>query len=119
MSRDSFGPEVRSLARKLLLGYRIYFDRFGALNSDGRRLLAELCRYLVYEHPEMKEFVKRVRKEPTLENLAKLFSTILGEEEVRELIDIGIYGLYTDTISLHARSSRAREPSSKRRQSTL
>ena len=120
MARDSFGPEVRSLARKLLLGYRLYFDRFGALNSDGRRLLAELCRYLVYEHPELKRVVRRVRKNPTLENLSKLFSTILGEDEVANLVGLGIYGPYNSPPeALQARYSSKREPSSKRGQSTL
>ncbi len=91
----SFGPEVRNLLRKLLLGYRTYFDRFGALNSDGRKLLSELTRYLVHEHPEMKPLVQRVRKNPTLENVSKLAREVLGDEEVENLIKAALYGPYT------------------------
>jgi len=90
----SFGPEVKNLLRKLLLGYRKYFDRFGTLNSDGRRLLSELARYLIYEHPEMKPLVRRVRKNPTLENVSKLAREVLGREEVEDLLRISLYGLY-------------------------
>ncbi len=97
MSDRSFGPEVRSLLKKLLLGYWNYFDRYGVLNSDGRKLLAELLRYLVYEHPELKSLAKRVRKEPTLDNVAKLARVVLGEE-VEELVKLGIYGPYSYAI---------------------
>ena len=102
---QSFGPEVRSLLKKLLLGYHLYFDRFGVLNSDGRRLLAEVLRYLVYEHPELKPLARRVRKDPTLENVAKLARVVLGDE-VDELVDLGIYGPYSYEFPSSDDSSR-------------
>jgi len=104
MGKRSFGPEVRNLLRKLLLGYYLYFDRFGVLNSDGRRLLAEALRYLVYEHPELKSLARRVRKDPTLENVSRLARAVLGDE-VEELVRLGIYGPYSYNLPSSHRSS--------------
>ena len=81
--------------RKLLSGYQLYFDRHGALNSDGRRLLNEIIRLVVYEYPELKPLVKKVRKDPTLSNVVKLAEIFMDINEIRELVEIGIYGPYT------------------------
>jgi len=81
--------------RKLLSGYQLYFDKYGVLNSDGRRLLNEIIRLLIYEHPELKPLVKRVRKDPTLSNVVRLAEVFMDVNEVRELVETSIYGLYT------------------------
>jgi len=81
--------------RKLLSGYQLYFDRHGVLNSDGRRLLNEIIRLVVYEYPELKPLVKKVRKDPTLSNVVKLAEIFMDINEIRELVEIGTYGPYT------------------------
>lgn len=88
-----FGPDVHSLLRKLLLGFNLYFSR-NVLNSEGRKIFGEAVRMLVYEHPEYKAFISRVRRNPTLENVMKVARLVLGDE-ADELLKIGIYGLYT------------------------
>jgi len=93
--QDSQDRDVKSLLRKLLSGYQLYFDRHGVLNSDGRRLLNEIIRLLVYEYPELKPLAKKVRKNPTLSNVVKLAEVFMDINEVRELMEIGIYGPYT------------------------
>ena len=86
--------------RKLLLGYRLYFDKNGVLNSDGRRLLEEIAKFLVYEHPELKPLVRKVRKDPTLSNIIRLAEVFMSSEEIMELIEVGIYGLYKSSKDL-------------------
>lgn len=90
----SYGRDLKYLMRKLLLGYRLYFDKDGVLNSDGRRLLEEIARFLIYEHPELKPLVRKVRKNPTLSNVIRLAEAFMSSEEIKELVEIGIYGLY-------------------------
>ncbi len=94
------GREVRTLLLKLFKEFYRYFDTSTeTLNSDGRRLFEELARYLVYEHPELKPLVKKVRREPTLQNLLKLVDHVLGEREyAEELLSTAIYGPYTLTL---------------------
>ena len=88
----SFGPDVRSLARKLIAGYPLYFAR-DSLNSDGRKLFEEMARMLVYEHPELKGLVRRARRRPTLANVMKVVERVLGEE-ARELLKGAVEGPY-------------------------
>lgn len=56
-----FGPEVKNLLRKLLLGFNLYFSE-DVLNSDGRKLFHEVAKMLIYEHPEYKALISRVRR---------------------------------------------------------
>ena len=76
--RVEFGPDVKSLLRKLLEGYQIYFS-YDKLNSEGRKVFEEMARMLVYEHPEYKPMVKRVRRNPTLDNVLKIARLVLGD----------------------------------------
>jgi len=94
MNDKSFGKDLRFLMRKLLLGYRKYFTKSGVLNSDGRRLLEEILRFLVYEHPEYRDLAYKVRREPTLENIVKVAELFMERDEIEELISLGIYGPY-------------------------
>jgi len=72
--------------RKLLTEYRLYFDKNGVLNSEGRKLLEEMLRFLIYEHPEYKPLASKTRKEPTLSNVIKLAEVFMPLEEVEELL---------------------------------
>ncbi|PUA32531.1 MAG: hypothetical protein B7O98_07735 [Zestosphaera tikiterensis] len=72
--------------RKLLTEYRLYFDKNGVLNSEGRKLLEEMLRFLIYEHPEYKPLASKTRKEPTLSNVIKLAEVFMSLEEVEELL---------------------------------
>jgi len=89
----SVGPDVVRLARKLALGYRLYFSG-DALNSEGRKLFEEMARMLVYEHPELKGVVTRARRNPTLSNVLKVLERILGEE-AEKLVRGGVEGPYS------------------------
>jgi len=93
-----FGPDVKSLLRKLILGYSLYFSN-GILNSEGRKIFEELARMLIYEHPEYKSVVKKVRNNPTLENVLKIGRIVLGDEADR-LLELAIYGPYSYDIGI-------------------
>ncbi len=94
MTRLTFGPDVKSLLKKLILGYREYFSN-DILNSEGRKVFAELARMLVYEHPELKSVVRRVRRDPTLENVLRIARLVLGEKVTEELFSSVIQGPFT------------------------
>ncbi|OYT49886.1 MAG: hypothetical protein B6U73_04820 [Desulfurococcales archaeon ex4484_204] len=83
---------ARDYMRKLLRGYREYFGRGPALNSDGRRLLNDIVRELAKEGGELASIGRRVRRDPTLENVVKLARLMLGRE-ADELLAEGAYGL--------------------------
>ena len=89
---NDFGPDVRSLARKLIAGYLLYFAH-DSLNSDGRKLFEEMARMLVYEHPELKSLVRKARRRPTLDNVMKVVERVLGEE-AQELLRGAVEGPY-------------------------
>jgi hypothetical protein len=90
--RWSVGPDVVRLARKLALGYRLYFSG-DVLNSEGRKLFEEMARMLVYEHPELKGVVTRARRNPTLGNVLKVLERVLGDE-AEKLVREGVEGPY-------------------------
>ncbi len=88
-----FGRDIGALLRKLLIGYRRYFHN-DVLNSDGRKLFEEILRMTVYEHPELRRLVYRLRRDPTIDSVLKLAELVLGRDEALELYRIGVYGLY-------------------------
>ncbi len=92
-NRWSVGSDVVHLARKLALGYRLYFSG-DALNSEGRKIFEEMARMLIYEHPELKNIVKKARRNPTLGNVLKVLERILGEE-AEKLVREGVEGPYS------------------------
>ncbi len=98
MNSDGYGKDIKYLIKKLVKNYYRYFDKNGVLNSDGRRLLYELTRFLVYEHPEFKKFIQRLRKEPTLENILKLAEKVMDLDDVLRDLEESIYGPYTYTL---------------------
>jgi len=87
-----FGPDVVRLARKLALGYPLYFSH-DLLNSEGRKVFEEMARMLVHEHPELKGLVTRARRRPTLENVMKVVERVLGEDPW-ELVRSSVEGPY-------------------------
>lgn len=95
---ERFGREVKTLMRILLENIPMYFDKNLVLNSDGRRLLSQLLRYLLYEHHEYMYIVNEVRRNPTIENIIKLAKIILPSNEVNEILDLYFKGPYKYTI---------------------
>lgn len=69
---------VKSLLIELLTNVDKYFDKRLVLNSDGRRLLNKIIFSLLSSGFDDKKLVKSVRKEPTLENVIKLATVVLG-----------------------------------------
>lgn len=88
-----FGRVLQSLMRKLLRGYYLYFHN-DMLNSDGRRLFEEILKMLMYEHPEYRRLVYRVRRNPDLDNVIRVARLFLDEDEIHELLDTSINGFY-------------------------
>jgi len=90
------GSDVKSLMKKLILGYRLYFSN-DVLNSEGRKIFEELARMLVYEHPYYKALIRRVRRNPTLDNVLKVGEIVLGDE-IHELLSLAVYGPYKSIL---------------------
>ena len=88
-----FGKDIRALLRKLLLGYRQYFHN-DVLNSDGRKLFEEILRMTMYEHPELRRLIYRLRRDATINSVLKFAKIVLGEKEAEELYREGVYGIY-------------------------
>jgi len=42
---------------------------------------------LIYEHPELKPMIRRIRRNPTLDNVLKIARVVLGDE-VKELVQL-------------------------------
>jgi len=84
------GPDVKNLLRKLLKGYMQYFDN-DYMNSEGRKVFEEMARMLIYEHPEIKPTIRRIRRNPTLDNVLKLARRILGSEADKIVKTVGKY----------------------------
>ncbi|MCS7111723.1 MAG: hypothetical protein N3E36_07340 [Sulfolobales archaeon] len=89
-----FHQEIRNLMYKLLENIPLYFDKNLTLNSDGRKLLSQLLRYLLYEHREYRDLASEVRRNPTIENIIKLAKVVLPSKEVNKVLDIQFKGPY-------------------------
>ncbi|QOJ78525.1 hypothetical protein IG193_07150 [Infirmifilum lucidum] len=85
MRPPSFGRDVKTLARKLIIGRDKYFSD-DSFNSEGRKVFEELARMLVFEHPYYKKRVREVRRKGDFTTFIKLAEVILGEEEVKTLL---------------------------------
>ncbi len=84
-----WGPDIKYLFRKLIINYKLFFHG-DYVNSDGRRLLEELLRMIIYEHPEFRRRVYRVRRDPSIYNILKLVEDIVGPI---------VYDWFMETIS--------------------
>jgi hypothetical protein len=60
------------------------------LNSDGRRLLEEILKPTVRRYLYLNGIARKVRREPTLENILKLASIFMDDDEAEELIREGM-----------------------------
>lgn len=95
-------PEIRSwsagmdhsadLMRALLTRIKDYLSNDGSLNSDGRRLLRDIVREIAKNRRALMRLAKKVRKEPTLENVMRLARELL-REEADELLAASLWGL--------------------------
>ena len=82
----------RDLMRALLTRIRKYLSNDGTLNSDGRRLLRDIVREVAKNRRELMRLAKRVRKEPTLENVMRLARELMGDE-ADEVFAASLWGL--------------------------
>ncbi|MEM2022014.1 MAG: hypothetical protein QXP80_07310, partial [Zestosphaera sp.] len=64
--------EARTLVVKLLSDRRRFFDKNNVLNSDGRRLLSKVIKLVLRDRPELRDFLSKVRRDPTLDNVMRL-----------------------------------------------
>ena len=85
-----FREWMRSLIAKMLLGFGEYFSKDCVLNSDGRRLLEEILKPTVRRYPHLRGIARKVRREPTLENILKLASVFMDYDEAKELAKEGM-----------------------------
>ncbi len=82
---------AENLMRKLLMGYRIYFNH-DVLNSDGRRIFEDILRSMIYSKEYHPGLFKQARRNPCLENILKIAKILLPEDEIREIIMTSIEG---------------------------
>lgn len=93
----SFGPDVKALIRKLLVGYPLYFHN-DVLNSEGRKIFEELARMLIYEHPEYKPLIRRARRSREVKDILRIARLVIGDK-ADELLMMGIWGLYKEYLT--------------------
>ncbi len=94
MKRRTYGKDVKNLLYKLLIHHTQFFN-YDLMNSEGRKVFEEMARMLVYEHPEMKKMIVKIRRNPTLDNVVKLAKLVLGDE-ASNLPLLATQGLYYD-----------------------
>ncbi len=82
---------AKNLMRKLLRGYRIYFSN-DVLNSDGRKLLEDIVRSMIYSKEYHPGIIRSVRRNPSKENVLKLARILLDEEEIEDILKTSIEG---------------------------
>jgi len=81
---------VKNLLRKLLLNFRAYFSKDCTLNSDGRRVLNEIVRAVITNCPTYGRVAKAVRKNPTLEELRRLATLFISDDEFEDMLLAGM-----------------------------
>jgi len=86
LSKENNVKVIKALLSKLLINYREFFDKNGILNSEGRKVLEEVIRLILNTNPEYRNTIYRVRREPTLENVVRIASKYIPEEDIYELI---------------------------------
>ena len=79
------------LMRALLTKIREYLSNDGTLNSDGRRLLRDIVREIAKNRRGLMRLARRVRKEPSLENVMRLARKLIGDE-ADELLAEALWG---------------------------
>lgn len=96
-----FSKDIVYLMRKLLLGYNKFFHN-DVLNSDGRKVFETIAKILLYEHPEYKKIIYKVRRNPDLQNVMKIAELVLGNNAYELLsIGAGFKRLYINKDEVH------------------
>ncbi|MGC9072131.1 MAG: hypothetical protein ACP5HK_05495 [Acidilobus sp.] len=68
--------EIARVVEKLLTRYSLYFDKYEALNSDGRRLLATALRYARRATPQTRARLREALRDPSLKTVLKLAESL-------------------------------------------
>ena len=76
MKDDREVIEAITLCRRLVHERRLFFDNYGILNSDGRKLLNRIVRIVVKKVPMLRGVAVKARREPTFENVLKLLDLL-------------------------------------------
>ena len=75
----------------LLTKIRKFLSNDGTLNPDGRRLLRDIVREIAKNRKDLMRLAKKVRKEPSLENVMMLARRLIGDE-ADELLAEALWG---------------------------
>jgi hypothetical protein len=81
---------MRSLFSKLFLNYIEFFSKDGVLNSDGRRVLEEILRPSVKRYSRLRKIARRVRKDPTLENVMRIGEEFMPYDVMMKMVEAGM-----------------------------
>ncbi len=73
--------EIEPYIKQLLTNYQYYFSKDLVLNSEGRKLLNIIARIVMSKCKELSSTIKKLRKNPTLDNVLKLVDRALGSSE--------------------------------------
>ena len=76
MKQSQINLDIKSLLKILLSRDYKYFSN-GILNSDGRRLFEKIIKLLMQLNPKYKKRIKKLRKNPTIENIRNFAKDIL------------------------------------------
>ncbi|RLE55604.1 MAG: hypothetical protein DRJ40_07720 [Thermoprotei archaeon] len=74
--------DMKRTLRNMLKNFRLYFDKYDRLNSEGRALLCKVARIAAEIRPELLPRFRYVLKSGSLNDFIKLAREILGEEEI-------------------------------------
>ncbi|MCE4617750.1 MAG: hypothetical protein F7C32_04115 [Desulfurococcales archaeon] len=76
MSRDHEILEAIVLCRKLVDERQRFFDKYGVLNSDGRKLLNRIVRIVMKKVPQVRAVAVKARREPILDNILRFLEEL-------------------------------------------
>ena len=75
---------LKSLVKLLLRNYHEYFSG-DVLNSEGRKVISKIARLIAKDFPEYYYIIRRIRREPTIENVIRLARTILSTKDIEDV----------------------------------
>ncbi|ESQ26122.1 MAG: hypothetical protein OSP8Acid_04030 [uncultured Acidilobus sp. OSP8] len=88
MGASTEGPdainEISRIVEKILVNYRVYFDKGEVLNSDGRRLLVTALRYARRAPPPVRRRLRETLRDPSLQAIRKLAEALGLDPSVAE-----------------------------------
>ncbi len=87
MTRDEkLLNDVKRTLKNMLKNYRLYFDKYEILNSEGRALLCKVARTIADVRPELLPRFRHVLRSGSLNDFIKLLRDLLGEDEIENII---------------------------------